>query len=286
MTTHKKNHYVPASYFSPWCSSDRKLVYYKWFGNRFLVDRANPKSIACKPNLYTLHGAPADKTSQIETKFFTPLIDEPGAAIQKILVLGSTKFLTVEQRHFWARYLMALLVRTPEQVENIQKLGREGVLTALRQNPEEYEAIKPTGAPSTLEECIAPWFLDNFGLARVIPELIDKLDTRNEIVAMNWFCRDFSGCNFELLTCDRPLIRYRGVHDEDFFLALPLSPKVGFFIVKSLKTWDKFCEMPLRDLAIKFNESLIANSVEHVYSSNDKAEKFIQERLKLKARDV
>lgn len=255
-------------------------MYFQWEGQRFIIDRQNPKFIAYKYHLYTLHGAPAEKKNFIEQKFFTPLIDEPGAKIQKVLLLEGTNSLSPEQRHLWARYLLALFYRTPEIVEKAQKLGSEGVRNELRKNPDEYNAIKPTGAPDTLEECVSPWFLDNFGLARVIPGLIDKEDTRNEIVKMNWICCDFRDCNLDLLTCDRPLISHKGVHDEDFFLALPLSPKIGFFVVRSSKTWDKFFRMPLRELAIKFNESIIANAVDYVYSSNDRARNFVQARLR------
>jgi hypothetical protein len=230
--------------------------------------------------LYTLHGAPTKKASIIETNFFTPLIDEPGALIHQALLAGSTASLSPKERHQWVRYLMALRVRTPEIIEKVRKLGSEEVRDALRQNPDEYEAIKPVGAPSTLEECIEPWFLDNFGLARVIPEVIDREGTRTTIVAMHWWCQDFSDCAIDLLTCDRPLIWHNGVHDVGFFLAIPLSPKIGFFIVKNIKTRDKLYALPLRELAIKFNESIVTNADEYVYASHDGAQKFIQKRLR------
>lgn len=280
MTAHQINHFVPASYFRPWCASDGRLVYFKWIGDRFLSDNANPKSIAKKPLLYNLHGAPKNKASIIETKFFTPLIDEPGALIHQILLVGSTTSLSLKERHQWARYLMALRVRTPEIIEKVRKLGSEGVRDSLRRNQDEYETIKSVGAPATLEECIQPWFLDNFGLARVIPGVIDREDIRNNIVAMHWWCQDFSDCAIDLLTCDRPLIWHDGVHDDGFFLAIPLSPKIGFFIVKNIETRDKLCGLPLRELARKFNESIVTNADEYVYASDDGARKFIQKRLR------
>ncbi len=280
MTTHQINHFVPASYFRPWCGPDGKLVYFKWHGDRFLSDRANPKYIAREPHLYALHGAPMKKASIIETKFFTPLIDEPGASIHQALLTGSTNSLSPEKRHQWVRYLMALRVRTPEVIEKVRKLGSERVRFELSQSQDEYDAIKPNGAPSTMEECIEPWFLDNFGLARVIPEVIGREDTRNAIVAMHWWCQDFSDCAADLLTSDRPLIWHNGVHDDGFFLAFPLSPKIGFFVAKNMSTRNKLCALPLRDLVRKFNESIVSNASEYVYASHDGARKFIQKRLR------
>lgn len=280
MTAHHTHHFVPASYFRPWCTADKKLSCFKWENDHFIVGRSSPKRIASKSNLYSLHGAPANKLNIVETGFFTPYIDQPGAVMHQKILSGNITTLLLEQRHQWARYLMAIRARTPEAVEMIQRVSSEGVRDALRQNPEKYEAIKPVGAPSSLEACIESWYLDNFGLARVIHAVIDKEDTRNAIVDMHWQCRDFSECSFELLTCDRPLIWNKCVDDDGFFLAIPLSPKVGFFAVKKTNTWSKLCELPLRDLARMFNESIVNNAVKYVYAKDDSPQKFIQKRLR------
>jgi hypothetical protein len=279
MSAHQNNHYVPASYFRPWCGDDKKLTYFHWVEQRFLIDRASPRAIASERNLYTLHGAPDDQAAVVETDFFARLIDQPGATIQQKILSGIASF-SLEERHKWARYLMALRARTPEMIATAQKLGREGVRAILRDSQNEYEAIKPLGGPATFEECVAPWFLENFGTARVIPALIDKEETRSKIVAMDWWCQDFSGCGRELLTCDRPLVWQGGVDDKNFLLALPISPKLVFFIVNDPNLWANLARCPLRELAKQVNVSIISNAVEYVYAAGAGPANFIRSRLR------
>lgn len=276
MTYCESHHFVPASYFKPWCAANGKLLYFVWRENRLDSDYANPKFIAKEHNLYSLHGAPSEMKNAVEIDFFTK-IDNIGAVTHKKLVSNNTISLTHVERHQWATYLMALRARTPEAIANARKLGSVGVREALRQNPDEYKAIKPAGAPDTVEECIEPWFLENFGISQVIPKVIYNKDISKAIVSMYWYCQDFSDCSLDLLTCDRPLIWHKGVQDKDFFLALPLSPKTVFFVVKNKKTWEKLCNLSLLEFAKKINESIVSNTFKYVYANNDSAKSFIEE---------
>ena len=165
-------------------------------------------------------------------------------------------------------------------IDGARKFGSPVIRETLRQSQKEFDAIKPAGAPATMEECIPPWFLDNFGVARGIPAAINNPQTRSAIVAMQWWYRDFDECIINLLTCDRPLIGHKGIAADDFFLALPLSPKVGFFVTRNPRTMKKLCDLTLRKLAIFFNESMVFNAVDHVYALNDCVRKFIEQRLR------
>lgn len=277
--TPQDHHYLPASYLKHWTGADGKLVYFHWEGPRFLHGRASPKHICKELHLYTMHGAPPEQAADIETKFFAPLIDEPGAQILKAMV-GGAKSLTLKQRHEWARYLMALRSRTPEVIKSARELAATSVREALRTAQTEYDAIKPVGAPATMEECIQPWFLENFHLARVIPAVVDHEKTRNSIVNMHWRCFDFSGCAYDLLTSDRALCWYGGPEMSQFLVALPLSPRMGFLATSSDRAWKKIASAPLREIAKQFNESTVANALKYVYAAHGSARRFVETRLR------
>lgn len=279
MPSHHKNHYVPESYFKPWCSfNDGKLTYFHWVGERFLVNRANPRSIANEHLLYALDGASTEHHVALETRYFTPHVDDPGSVVLQAIIARGINALTMDQRHIWVRYLMALRARTPEIIAQVKTVGKEMLQQELRRDVDEYEAIKIQGAPDSLEDCVTSWFRNGIGLV-TLPAIIDHTETHNELAAMQWWCYDFREAGTELLTGDRPLIWYGGMKGEQFFLALPITPRLGFFITKDRRTENKLRSLGSNGLARKFNESVIANAVEYVYGVHDGASHFIETRL-------
>ena len=278
MPAHQNHHYVPKSYFTPWCDTDGQLVYFHWENGRFLTNRVNPKSIAKKPLLYALSGAPDALHVSLETKFFTPQVDDPGATVLRDILERGIDALTKEQRHIWTRYLMALKARTPAAVEHARVLGKEVLQRELQSNPEEYAVIKRPGNPATLEECVASWYLENFGLTQ-LPDIIDHEKTHNAIIAMRWWLYDFKNAKHDLLTSDRPLIWHKDVSHPQFFLALPLTPRTGFFVTNNVDTEAKLKSVGATKLAQRCNESIIANAIEYVYAAHDGHRKFIEKRL-------
>jgi hypothetical protein len=279
MPSHQKNHYVPEAYFKPWCNfDDGKLTCFHWEGGRFLVNRANPRSIANERLLYALNGAPAEHHVALETNYFTPHVDEPGAVVLQAIIANGVSALTREQRHLLVRYLMALRARTPENIAKIKDVGKEMLQQELRRDPHEYAAIKYFGAPDSLEDCIASWYREGIGLV-TLPEIIDHPETHNELAEMQWWCFDFRDANVELLTCDRPLIWHGGVKEKQFFLALPITPRLGLFITKDAQTENKLRNIGATALARKFNESVIASAAKYVYAVHDGAFRFIKTRL-------
>lgn len=282
MPAHHNHHYVPKFYFKPWCDTDGKLVYFHWKNGRFLTNRANPKSIAKKPLLYARPGAPDEHHVTLETKFFTPQVDDPGATVLHDILERGVDALTEEQRHIWTRFLMALNARTPEAVERARVLGKEVLQRELQSNPEEYAAIKQPGDPATLEEYleeyVASWRLENFGLTQ-LPNIIDHENTHNAIIAMRWWLYDFKNAKHDLLTSDRPLVWDKDVSHLQFFLALPLTPRIGFFVTKNADVEAKLKSVGATKLAQRCNESIAANAVEYVYAAHDGHRQFIEKRL-------
>src|SRR6266852_9602890 len=125
MAAYQNNHYVPKSYYAPWCDKDSRMTYFHWVDDRFLCDRTSPRSAAKARDLYTLVGAPEEHMTAVETEFFTPHIDNPGARILRVIIEIGVEALMVEQRHMWVRYLMALRARTPEVIESVRVKGKD-----------------------------------------------------------------------------------------------------------------------------------------------------------------
>lgn len=278
MPAHQQHHYVPEHYFKPWLGKDAKLVYFHWGNGRFLTNRVNPKSITKEPLLYAMPGAPAQYHVSLETEFFTPQVDNPGATVLHGILERGVDALTEEQRHTWTRYLMALRARTPEAVERAKVLGKKVLQRDLQSNQEDYDAFKPEGAPDTLEECIALWYRENFG-SLALPSVIDHPETHHAITNMHWWLYDFQDAKHDLLTSDRPLIWHKDVSHPQFFLALPLTPRIGFFVTNNADIEAKLKSVGATKLAQRCNESMVASADEYVYATHDGHKQFVEKRL-------
>ena len=269
MSTHNQHHYLPAAYFKPWCRADGRLKYFTYKNGKPISDLAHRKHITKVLNLYSVFGAPDVKIQQIEKDFFSALIDEPGAKIHKKLLSNNNDQLTQQERHSWVKYILALRARTPEAIEKIRVSSKEMIDQVLLDSQEEYESLRPLGAPATLRECIEGWFIENIGVLRVLPSVIDIETTRKALLEMHWVCFDVTKSGVEFITSDRPLTWHKSPLDKDFFLALPISPSVGFVIAKSTVTLEKLGNLNHIELISRFNESTISNSKNFVYSSCD-----------------
>ena len=279
MSTHNFHHYLPAAYFKPWCRTDGKLKYFTYKDGKPIIDLAHRKHITKELNLYSVLGAPREKIQQIEKDFFSPFIDAPGAKIHEKLISKNNDLLTECERHQWVKYILALRARTPEAIEKIRVLSKEMIDQVLLDSQVEYEAIRPPGAPGTLRECIEGWFVENIGVLRVLPAVIDIETTRNALLDMHWVCFDVAKSGGEFITSDRPLTWHKSTEDNDFFLALPISPSVGFVIAKSTITLEKLSNLNHLELISKFNESTISNSKNFVYSTCDYEDNLVFKKI-------
>ncbi len=268
MPANQEHHYVPASYFNPWCDANGQMTYFKWFRQKFVVGSTSPKSATKERLLYALHGAPEHLLVAMETKFFTPIIDEPGASIRRILLEQGPDALSEDQRHIWTRYVMALHARRPEAIKHARDVGRQVILDTLR-NDAEYAELRTENMPESLEDLVAPWALENFGMM-VAPGFIDHEPTHETVMTMHWWCLDLRSSAHDLLTGDRPLIWPLGANDPKFYFAVPLSPRVCFFATKQVEMERLIMEAPASVTARRVNESVIGQSAGYVYAAHDR----------------
>ena len=278
MAAHQQHHYVPKAYFQPWCGADKKMAYFHWEHGKFLCSRTSPRSAAKQTLLYILRGAPQDQIDAIEVAYFAKQVDDPGATVIRVIREQSIEALSNEQRKIWTRYLMALYARRPEKVEHARNRGRTILLTDLR-GAEWYEALRTPNHSKTLEDCVEPWKVENFGML-AMPGLIDDEETRHASLAMRWWCFDFKDAANDLLTGDRPLLWSQGNQRSPFFLALPLAPRLGFFATKNSEIEAKLRSAGPTEFARQMNLSVIGQSAGYVYASHDGHAKFVQSRLK------
>jgi hypothetical protein len=279
MAAYDWNHYVPEYYFEPWCGADSKMAYFTREAGKLIQRRTSPRSAAREFQLNHIEGAPDDVRLGLETEYFTPEIDEPAAPVLKKLERDGLSALSDDDRRVWVRFLRAALVRKPEGIASAVQIGKASLLQSLRDSPEDYEAMRPEGAPEKLEDFLKPWAIDQFGKLS-LHNFIEKVD---EVVAMMngiWGVYLAPASRYQLLTADRPLVWNASPISDHFYLALPLSPHKIFLMTRTKRVLDLLYHPDQTKMVRRMNESVVDQAVKFVYSENHSQARFVGNRLR------
>jgi hypothetical protein len=83
----------------------------------------HPNATGYKPHLYTINTLPPSDAQAVE-KYLMGMTVHWASRAQQVLLSWNkekTQELTTEERVGWARFLVALIIRTPEQIESLRK---------------------------------------------------------------------------------------------------------------------------------------------------------------------
>lgn len=288
MAANERHHYVPQFYLNAWCTPDgqaqgERLYRFQWKRDRFLVERAHPRSSGALDRLYSLDSVPPNEQQRIEKEFLAEVIDAPaGMVLNKMRTAGRGHDLSARERHVWTRFLMAQRIRSPEIVRLLDEQGPSTLREVLAANPEEYEALKEGENPETLLEWLdraKPGLIEDFGKL-LIPSMI--LDDRayNRIIQMHWWQMNFGATGISLLSSDHPLVIMPGIDHPGCVLAMPVSPTFAFFACPDnrVATYLTQCYSP-RELATWLNMQVIRLAESQVYGVDGSASDLIRQNL-------
>ena len=227
-----RHHYTPKFYLSGWCSpgpagEGDRLCVVENLGGVIVFFRRAPKAVGFQDYLYSFsEDVPADQRAALETKVFKLLDDKGKVLVTKLM---ADERLDTAERVFWATFLTAMRLRTPENITLLRGRGAEHVISELGKGQREYEALKELGDPETIVEWVEtqyPGLIANFSLAS-IPRLVSG-DIAVKINRMAWHSLDFGDGGHRLLSSDRPCVFTAGIDDPNCIVALPLSPRCAF----------------------------------------------------------
>jgi len=279
-----RHHYVPQFLLRSWAtySIDEKVEVYRLDLDRLTSTRHSPKYTAYEDNLYALtRPMVAGMEQQAIEKYYLKLVDNYGAHVRDKLLGQGLRSLTIKERKDWTIFLMSLRLRQPDIMEMLRDQAAIQLRTILAAQPEKYEELAGINDPLTLEEWTEqqfPGLIENFGLG-IFQNLVNNPNIGNRIIKMKWWLWDFSEVNHDLLIADHPCIFTSGIDDPRLIMALPISPKVVFMTTQDETTANSLRSQRPRELAMRINESSVAQARIRLYSQDKSPERFIFNRL-------
>lgn len=277
----KKHHYIPCFYLKRWCSrTDGRLCELsRPYGERVRPKRVSPAGTGYVNRLYTMRGFPEEHAHQLEERFFRPADGQAHEALCKLEVGGRNVQWTVEQRSAWSRFMMSLLLRCPEDIDNIRYYWRDVLIDEIDLTTEvEYTQLREPDDPSTFKE-----FLQNQrqavmeeGLFDTLLMVMDSQEMGSFINSLDWKVLDVSSSPFDLLTSDRPVYQPVALEDPRGCILLPIGPTRLFVAAKSSQIFDILRTKRVQDVVASVNRATVGAAARFVYGSSDAQLGFVQ----------
>jgi hypothetical protein len=269
MSSDQNHHYIPQSYQRGWAVGG-KVVVYEWRYDKVVCKPKSTKSTGGRPGLYHIPMAPPDKQNFMEDNFWKR-VDQWGADALELLRTDSPEAIRKLNKQRLVVFILSLEFRHPRRLAELQAHAKDHVLDGcLREN---YAAHRYAHEPDTFEDFQRA--IEQPGLTEMTAEMLCKFvqlpEVRQKLLEMEWQVVSVKN-SVPIITSDVPVIRYKGLRDDDGMLIFSLSP-TEFFVAYNLgkidmKPWiedsiqtGKFIE--------EINRCVVGQKIEFVYAADE-----------------
>lgn len=273
-----RHHYIPCFYLRRWATDG----FIREFSRRDGMVRsraASPKSTGYQRGLNTIPGLPPELNDQIEKRFFK-VADQTAADALDILESGLNTF-SPRERSGWSRFLMSLMLRTPEDLAELKRRFSELVRSAGEDEERHYASIRDDGDASTFAEWLqsVPSDVIERRALDVFTYCIDSPLVGQRLNNMLWTVRRFYQPTYELLTSDRPIVRSHQLDKTDSHIAIAVGPRQLFVAANDMSFIRHVQSAPEGLLIKQMNLLTVSRAVKFVYGTDGRQLRFIQNRM-------
>jgi hypothetical protein len=268
----QKHHYIPVFYLKQWRGPDGRLYEYSRPYNIVKAKPVHPDGTGYVRGLYAIEGLPPEAANVLETQFLKP-VDGSAAEALQALAHGEPFTRPAQMRTAWCRFVLSLMLRFPEALEQMK--------VQLRANVEKvYAETRTESDPPTFDEYER---LHNTGeLARLHGKLLIDLMLSSKmsrlIFRMHWGVMEFRRYQHTLLTSDRPvatnILPLQGNH-----ICIPIGPTKMFFASETEKGEQDFQHLDPKLVMQASNDMTVRRASRYVYGRDNKQVRFVENRL-------
>jgi hypothetical protein len=274
------HHYIPKFYLKRWAGSDRRLCEFTKPYNAVRDRMVFPGGTGYLHGLYKFDTRPPDDVNFMEKKFFQTVDNDANAALEQLLALNDN--LTVPIKHAWARFLMSLFHRNPEEINRSRQFVLNELPAALDDPLGAYASLRRPGDPATFEEYRAavPKLDTDRATIMLLRNIMDSNAVGAVLCGMRWTIIKLNNSPNPLLTCDNPLMRTDGIGHEHDCMVLLISPDSLFVAANNQRTIDSFVEIiRMPDSAVIINDIIVRQAVRYVYGTDESQLQFVADWL-------
>jgi len=279
-----KHHYIPKFYLREWLGNDHKLLEYRReqrkdeLRPRLEIKRRGLNETGYEENLYTLPGASKETRQNVE-QIFMGAVDNKASLARNLLLNGVIP--DGELRFAWARFLLSLMLRTPDQIHLFKEIMR-----AYWDNPsadllERYSGAREQNWPETLAEWLKgedPKSLERSAIIAAT-QMIQNEFVLKMLMQARWWVLDTGAVQRRLMTSDHPLFMTNGLGRRDGHFGIPISPTklfLGFMTDDISKTVRA---QAVGKIVRQANDPVIGQGRRWVYALNENGSQLVKQRM-------
>ena len=275
-----RHHFIPEFYLKRWTANGQLVEFSQPYGKIVKPKRVYPSVTGFVPGLYHLEGLPPEAHQQLEPAFFRPVVTQ-AATILRAMEAGQKGFNTRE-RSAWARFLMSLLLRTPEALEAAKARLAEDILTTDAASERRYRRHRRPGDPPTFREYIAEADSKDAISREAVETMVLTADSRKvgeHLIHMQWGSLRLPVFVPALMTSDRPLLVDNALEHPQCTLLLPIGPKRIFYAVNDRALAAQLRLMRPHALVRRINEGVVKRAAKYVYAMGDDQLAYVQKNM-------
>jgi hypothetical protein len=274
------HHFLPVFYLSRWQGAEGLVEFARRGSGKIEGRPCFPKSTGYQPGLYKnrFHSDPVSAQS-LETDFMQ-ILDRRAAESLALFEEGLKTIWTNEEASNWTRFILSLLQRTPEEVEQYKKSYSEFMQRLDARDEELYKAARWDGMPETLSEYIGQQReRTERGSLNLLRNLIGHPQLVQLINGMVWNTLETPDAEFEFSTSDRPVLMTSTLGEDNAYIVLPIGPHRLFAAAKDKITMKMLKNKNQTDLVKIINKQVVSHAVKYAYGSNHLQLRFVQNNL-------
>lgn len=243
--------------------------------------RVHPNATAFVEGLYALRGFPPHIAQLIEEKLLKRL-DGRAADALHLLETGQDKstwpHAVVSD---WTRFLISLLIRMPEDIENIRKRWIEVLSETKYGFDQEYILLKERSDPETFSEFMLNMPEEEIerGFFEMFEKLLNLQKTGHHINNMIWKVVNCIYSDLDFYTSDRPIFKSNRLDNPNAFISIPIGPRKLFLAANDQSVIDRFQYAQQKKLICQSNIQTISSAAKLAFTLTDKPRVFIQNRF-------
>jgi hypothetical protein len=274
-----KHHHLPVFYLKRWAGRDGKLCEFSKPHNDVIANRKSPRRTGFVERLYETPGLPHEEAQKVEQRFMAP-VDSLGAQALAALESNDTTIATDSRlRSAWSRFIMSLLMRTPEDIAALKGGVAEEWMRAVPGLETAYASRRGPNDPATFAEYFVMRGSDELDrwAMELAPQLMDHAGIGTLLNSMRWLVRRINSSDAELLTSDRPVVMSATLAERNAYIFLPIGPKAFFAAVSDDETRRIVESRDPAEHANPINELVARHARRFVYARDARSISFVSQ---------
>jgi hypothetical protein len=186
------------------------------------------------------------------------LVDSKGAEALALLEQEDSRMRAdALMRSAWTRFVMSLLMRTPESIAAFKK-GYAKEWARISKRSRDQDSMERDALQLAID-------------------LMAHRDVERLLDQMHW--KVLTPPSGQFVTSDRPVYMTATLSEDDAFYYVPLGPRKALLATRDESTLRKFAEVELSLRVDGMNNLVVAQAERFVYASSDERQSFVAEHM-------